>query len=220
MTVATPALPTLAIGAAALYGHLSPGDRYIHVTRDEAFLALLRRNGIGSLAGLRILELGCGEGALLRTLLAYGADATRLRGIDVDPRRLRGARETAGAALADVGALPYADNAFDLIVAFTVYSSVLDPDTRRRGAHEAMRTLRFGGLLVVYDFAVNPTNRAVRPVRATELRALFAPRRVAIERLTLAPPIARALGGRSALCRPLERLPFLRTHLLAAVRRQ
>jgi SAM-dependent methyltransferase len=220
VTVATPVASRLAVGGASLYEHLGAGDRYMHITRDDAFLALLRRHGFDSLGPLRILELGCGEGSFLRTLIAHGANSALLQGMDVDARRLRLACKTAAVALAAVGALPYADGAFDLAVAFTVFSSVLDPETRRLGANEAMRTLRPGGLLVAYDFAVNPTNRSVRPVGAAELRALFAPRTVEIERVTLAPPLARALAGRPALCRPLERLPFLRTHLLAAVRKE
>jgi hypothetical protein len=47
-----------------------------------------------------------------------------------------------------------------------------------------------------------------------------APQPVEIERVTLAPPIVRALGGRPALCRALERMPLLRTHLLAAVTKE
>ena len=38
-----------------------------------------------------------------------------------------------------------------------------------------------------------------------------------VPRVTLAPPIVRALGGRPGLCRRLERPPWLRSHLLAAV---
>ena len=77
--------------------------------------------------------------------------------------------------------------------------------------------LRPGGLLLVSDFRVNPRNPRGRPLRIGELRGLFAPRPVEVEQVTLAPPIVRALGGRRGLCGPLERLPFLRTHLLAAV---
>jgi len=205
------------------YDHLSPSERYIHRTRDEALLALLRRHGVASLQGRRVLELGCGEGSFLRSLLSYGAEPHLLEGVDLRPDRAAAARRLApGARLtaADGAALPYHDGVFDLVFAFTFFSSVVDTAPRRRAAAEALRVLRAGGLLIVYDFWINPLNQRVRPLGAPELLAFFAPRCVEMERVTLAPPIVRALGGRPALCRPLERLPLLRTHLLAAVTKE
>ena len=202
------------------YQHVNAAERYLHLARDRDVLALLRRHGVERLAGLRILELGCGHGSLLRSLLHYGADAHLLEGVDVDRGRVGRARASlpeVSLSVGDVASLPYRDGAFDVAFAFTLLSSVLDGRERRNGAAEALRVLRPGGLLVVYDFWVNPLNRRVRPLRLGELRALFAPRQVEVERVTLAPPIVRALGGRPGLCRPLERLPLLRTHLLAAV---
>ncbi len=205
----------------APYDHLSTAERYLHLTRDEALLALLRRHGVADLAGQRILELGCGEGALLRTLFHHGAEPDKTAGVDIDSGRSRRARATgAHVGVADIAALPYRDGAFDLAFAFTVFSSVLDRAARRRAAAEAMRVLRPGGLLVVYDFWLNPFNSSVRPLRPRELRALFAPRPVELERVTLAPPIVRALAGRPGLCAALERLPLLRTHLLAVVAKE
>ena len=219
MTMAAPAATSLPPAAASdPYAHLSAAERYIHVMRDRALLALLGRHGFAGLGALRVLELGCGEGSLLRSLLHYGANARLLEGVDIDPSRVRRARTLAGAraGVADIASLPYRDGTFDLALAFTAFSSVLDAGARRRAAAEAMRVLRPGGLLVVYDFWTNPFNRRVRPVAARELRELFAPRTVELERVTLAPPLVRALGG-SSLCAPLERLPWLRTHVLAAV---
>ena len=203
-----------------LYAHLDATDRYVHQSRDEALLTLLRRHGIETLAGLRILEVGCGGGSLLRTLLHYGADGDRLIGIDIASATVAGA----GAALpgtplavANAAALPYRNESFDAAFAFTSLTSMLDQREREQAAAEALRVLRAGGLLVVYDFWVNPLNRTTRSLRPNELRALFAGSRVEVERVTLAPPIVRALGGRPGLCRRLERLPWLRSHLLAAV---
>ena len=222
MTAQAPPRPVTTHGDAdaAPYEHLGGAERYLHLSRDRDLLALLGRHGVADLSGQRILELGCGEGSLLRSLLHYGAEAGKLAGVDVDQAKVGRARVSLAdvrLAVADIASLPYRDGAFDLAFAFTTLSSVLDGDTRRRGALEALRVLRPGGLLVVYDFWLNPLNSRVRPLRAGELRALFAPRAVEMERVTLAPPIVRALGGRRSLCAPLDRLSLLRTHLLAAV---
>jgi len=224
-TVDAPASPAIVPGRvnSDLYARLSPAERYIHQTRDAALLDLLERRGRASLSRMRILELGCGEGAFLRTLLSYGAEPGLTDGLDRHAGRVAAARRLApGARLsaADGAALPYGSGVFDLVFAFTFFSSVTGPAPRRRAATEALRVLRPGGLVVVYDFWINPFNPRVRPLGAGELRSLIAPQPIEIERVTLAPPIVRALGGRPALCRPLERLPFLRTHLLAAVTKE
>lgn len=217
----TPPAPSLAPATpGAPDSDLSAAERYLHATRDRALLDLLRRRGVASLAGRRIVELGCAGGALLSRLLSYGAGAALLEAVDIDPMRVRRARAAApGArvAVASAAALPYADGAFDLAFAFTFFSSVLDGETRRLASEEALRVLRPGGLLVVYDFWTNPINRRVRALRERELRALFGRAVTEVVRVTLAPPVVRALGGHAALCAPLERMPFLRTHLLAAV---
>jgi len=207
---------------AGLYEHLSPSERYIHETRDEALLALLRRHVIQSLGGLRMIELGCGEGSFLRSLLHYGAQPELLCGIDLDAAKVGTAAALApGTRLfaGDGAELPYKDGVFDLAFAFTFFSSVVDPAPRRRAASEAMRVLRKGGMLVVYDFWINPLNSRVRALGAGELRSLFRGHAIEIERVTLAPPVVRSLRGRS-ICRTLERVPFLRTHLLAAVTKE
>lgn len=202
------------------YQQLDAAERYIHLTRDSAWLALLKRHRRRDLENQRILEVGCAEGALLRSLLHYGADADRLDGIDKDAGSVDRALEALSdvrVSVADGAALPQGDATFDLVFAFTFFTSVVEAETRRRCADEALRVLRPGGMLVVYDFWVNPFNSRVRPLRTGELRSLFAPRPVELERLTLAPPIVRALRGRKGPCSALDRLPFLRTHLLAAV---
>ena len=213
----------LARGNDALYSHLSDADRYIHETRDQAFRSLLKRHGIVSLEGIRVLELGCGDGAMIRSLAHHGADLSLVNGIDINPARASSAHAAyspAGIAAGDASHLPYRDASFDLALAFTSFSSMTGKAVRARAATEALRVLRPGGLLVVYDFRVNPTNPATRPLREAELRDLFGHRHVDVERVTLAPPIVRVFRGRRALCRPLERIPWLRTHLLAAVTKE
>jgi len=206
----------------ALYDHLTQAGRYLHRTRDEAMLRALRTQNIEALAARRILELGCGVGSLLKSLIAYGATPDLLAGIDPNVSHLRRARNASGAtvAVADGALLPYRDAAFDLVFIFTALSSMVDIEVRRHAAHEALRVLRPSGMVLVYDFRMNPFNSHVLPVSPSELQHIFEPHHVNIDRVTLAPPLVRLLGGRDSLCRPLEHLVFLHTHMLASITKE
>jgi ubiquinone/menaquinone biosynthesis C-methylase UbiE len=205
------------------YDRLSRAERYIHRTRDDAFLRALRRHGVAALAGQHILEIGAATGSLMRTLIAHGAEPHLVHGVDLNFRSLRRARNAAPGAsvtVADGALLPYRDEAFDLVMLFTALSSMIDLEVRRHAVKQALRTARSGGLVLVYDFWTNPFNSSVQPISAGELRRLFSPRLVDIERITLAPPIVRAMSGRESPLRWLERISFLRTHLLAVVQKE
>ena len=123
-------------------------------------------------------------------------------------------------SLGDATDLPYPAGHFDIALTFTVLSSILDEQTRRRVADEAMRVLRRGGTLIFYDFTWNPTNPDVRGVGARDLRSLFPDCDIDARRVTLAPPISRRIAPWSwPLASALQALPFLRSHLLASVRK-
>ncbi|HEU4628907.1 MAG TPA: class I SAM-dependent methyltransferase [Gemmatimonadaceae bacterium] len=193
---------------------------------ERAMLDALRGAGVRSLAPARILEVGCGRGFWLRQLVQWGAAPERIVGIDVIPERVHEAawRSARGVSLA-VGSgasLPLPDAAFDVVLQSTVFTSILDPTLRARVAAEMRRVLRPGGLILWYDFAVdNPRNPDVRGVGRGEVHRLFPGCRVALRRVTLAPPLARRLAPRALwLCRLLTVLPPLRTHLLGTIRPQ
>jgi ubiquinone/menaquinone biosynthesis C-methylase UbiE len=192
--------------------------------RERASLRLLRRAGLEPLGGLDVLEVGCGEGGVLLDLVRWGAEATRLAGCDLMPGRLDRARQRlpagTGLTTADGGSLPYPAARFDLVLQFTVFTSVLDPDLRRRMARELWRVLRPGGAVLWYDFRVQGRNRAVRAIHPREVRALFPKGAFTAQRVTLAPPITRRLIGWSWLaCEVLARIPWLRTHDLVLIRK-
>jgi SAM-dependent methyltransferase len=104
----------------------------------------------GPAAGLRILDVGCGDAVLAVGLAQRGALVT---GIDVDPRmlaagRVRGAASGVAPELmqGDIRALPFADGSFDMVLAVTVLCFV---DDAARGVREMARVLRPGGRLVI-----------------------------------------------------------------------
>jgi ubiquinone/menaquinone biosynthesis C-methylase UbiE len=175
--------------------------------------------------GERCLEIGCGTVGWLGELVSWGLGVPDLHGLDLDPRRIRRAREALpGADLrrGDAAALPWPAGHFRLVIASTVLSSVLNAGMRAAIAREIERVLEPGGALLWYDLAVrNPWNPNVRPVTRRELGALF-PRLVGpVKRISLAAPLARRIAPWSHLAASaLEAVPWLRTHLLAVLVRE
>lgn len=210
-------------GADGRYALTEPANLYLFQRRERALVDLLRRQGLLPLAGRRILDIGCGDGGMLRELQRLGAEPRYLTGVDLLPERVAAARQANPAisvAQGDATRLPLRGAAFDMVLLFTVVSSILDDDVRRGVAAEALRVLRPGGAVIWYDFIWNPLNRDTRGVTLAELRRLFAGCAVDARRITLAPPVARWVAARSyALASALEAVPLLRTHYLAVVRK-
>jgi ubiquinone/menaquinone biosynthesis C-methylase UbiE len=115
--------------------------------------------------------------------------------------------------------LDFAQQRFDLVFLFTVFSSILDHDVRKAAAQEMLRVLKGGGCIVWYDFHVNnPRNPDVRGVKKAEVRQLFPNCSYHFDRITLVPPVARALAPHSAvLCRLLASAKIFSTHYLAFI---
>ena len=207
-----------------LYSPFRPDVQFATQTRERAVLRMLQRTRLRPLAHLDLLEVGCGGGGVLQDLLRWGADPARLHGCDLIPERVSAARRKLSQAttltVADGGALPYPPASFDLVLQFTVFTSVLDDALRRRIAQEMWRVLRPGGAVLSYDFRVQGRNPAVRAIHPRELRGLFPEGRFTHRRVTLAPPIARRLARWSWLaCELLHAIPWLRTHDLILVQK-
>ena len=120
----------------------------------------------------------------------------------------------------DVQHLPYAGDSFDLVLQYTVFSSILDDDIKARMAREALRVLhKPDGLIVWYDFLLNPSNPHAQGIRPAEVRRLFPGCEFDFRRITLAPPLTRRLIQVSrVLCELLEGLRTFNSHYLIAIR--
>jgi SAM-dependent methyltransferase len=190
--------------------------------RLRAMVALWRRHGWEGLAGRDCLELGCGAGGNLLDLLRLGADPARLTGLELLPDRVAAARSVLPAAVrlieGDARAAALPPQSQDLVLAYTVFSSVLDAEARQQLADAMWSWLRPGGGVLCYDFAVdNPRNPDVRGVPPQAVRALFPQARWGrgcVRRVTLAPPLARAVARLHPSAPAWINLPILRTHRL------
>ena len=88
-------------------------------------------------------------------------------------------------------------------------------------AAEMLRVLKPGGAVIWYDFAYdNPSNRTVKGIGAREIRSLFPACEVTLQRVTLAPPLARRLVPISWMAALLcEGLVVANTHYLGLIRK-
>jgi SAM-dependent methyltransferase len=181
---------------------------------------LLHRHGFHPLGDIPILDVGCGNGALLRQFVEWGARPELLAGIDLRPDVVGLASRLAPGMDLRCGSateLPWADGAFALVCQHTVFTSIFDQEMRRRVADEMVRVLRDGGAILWYDFRYdNPRNSDVRAVRKRQIHALFPELRIHLQQITLAPPIARRVPRPllPVLYPLLGAIPFLRTHYL------
>jgi hypothetical protein len=109
-----------------------------------------------------------------------------------------------------------ASQGFDIVLQATVFSSLLDDAFQQRLADTMWAAVKPGGGVLWYDFTVdNPRNRDVRGVPVARVRALFPQGRVQARRITLAPPVARAVTRiHPALYTLFNAVPVLRTHVL------
>lgn len=200
-----------------------PGVQFMEIQKRNGVVSELVRHNLPELGGHNILEIGCGFGGMLPFLHELGADADKLFGIDLQAERIAEAKirhPKFNFQVADAAHLPFEDEHFHIVIAFTVFSSILDPALRQQVAAEIRRVMTVPGLLLWYDMRwPNPFNPHTRPVGATEVAELFAGCQVGIRPSTLAPPLTRALAGPApALCQRLGQTPWLCSHLIGGIR--
>ena len=205
-----------------LYEPLRPANLFTTQERMWILADLLRRSGVSTLAGLDILDVGCGGGVELRRLTTLGASPDRLAGIDLMPYRVEAARRILPMARIETGSaheMPFPDSSFDIVSQFVVFSSVVDPQVRRAIAAEMLRVLRPGGLILWWDIRkVRPTQDVV-PISMSEIRAIFPGCSIKARPATLGWKAVRLIAPRSrTAAHLLQRLPFLCSHWAAAIR--
>src|SRR5262245_33515438 len=161
-----------------------------------------------------ILEIGAGCGANVPYFLGWGfrANAITLNELSSDlaarARVLFPAVRMVEGDAAELELEPH-----DVVVASTVFTSVLEDEHRARIARTVWRLTKPGGGVLLYDFTWNnPANPNVRKLTVANIRDLFPEARSHVRRVTLAPPIARHVGIR--IGRLLHSFPWLRTHVV------
>jgi SAM-dependent methyltransferase len=198
------------------------------LNRNEVCLVaarMLHRAGRFPVRGDACLEIGFGGLGWLGELIEWNLRERDLHGIELDLNRAAYVQDALPAAdlrVGDATHLPWPEATFQLVIASTVFTSILSEQVRCAVAAEITRVLAPGGALLWYDFFYNnPRNLNVRKVSRQELRSLFPSLVGEVKSVTLAPPVARFVSQYSVLAaQALATIPWLRTHLLAVLLKQ
>jgi ubiquinone/menaquinone biosynthesis C-methylase UbiE len=166
---------------------------------------LFRHSRLESIEGLRLLDLGCGFGALSAYFATQGAQVT---GIDPNESRLSVGRSVAakyGLSMefrrGRMQALDLPDRSFDLAVQNNSLCYIVSPEERRAALSETFRVLRPGGFLIsrnpnrwnpLDQFTGLPMIQLLPPGQATRMAEMLGRKRSMV-RLTSPLEAAREL---------------------------
>jgi arsenite methyltransferase len=162
---------------------------YLHATRWGKFAVWGEiLDGLALRGDEHVLDMGCGRGAVLiavarRLTTGRASGADLWRSVDQSGNAEAVTRANAEAAgvgdrvsldTADMTALPYPDESFDLVVSSLAIHNIPSAPGRLRALDEALRVLRPGGRLVIADINSAPAYRThlVEHGLSTTLRPL------------------------------------------------
>ena len=209
-----------------LYSRFNRAYLFMVQEREQYFLEFLAYYGFTQVKDKKILEIGCGNGDLLRDFIKWGARPENVFGVELIAERVADAIQLcpkdAKIQKGNAENLQFSDQMFDLVLQSTVFTSVLDVDSKQRMAAEMCRVLKRDGLILWYDYHMNnPRNPDVKGVKLREIRALFPKCDIQVRRITLAPPIARRVAPYSwLLCYLLSQIPWLCSHYIGLIRKK
>jgi ubiquinone/menaquinone biosynthesis C-methylase UbiE len=124
---------------------------------------------LGPLTGVRLLDVGCGVGLLLREAAERGA---WVAGVDAAPERLEIARwalADADLRVGDLAAIPYANGRFDAATACNVLQYADAPEA---ALAEIVRVVRPGGKIAIGHWGDPPTGLLDGALQAAGLDVL------------------------------------------------
>ena len=190
---------------------------------EKALIDLFNEHNL-DIENYTLLDVGCGTGVFIRFMIALQANPHTMFGLDLMPYRVAGARATSpesiGYIIGDATWLPYADNSFDIVSQFTVFSSVLDINVRGHIAQEMSRVVKTDGFILWYDMTTPPQG-ATRGLPLPEILELFSDCRVVSARKLHSRYSSRIAPRSQLLASIWDSLPGIgKTHYLALLQRK
>jgi ubiquinone/menaquinone biosynthesis C-methylase UbiE len=193
--------------------------------------ALIKSLGfiVGNIEKTRVLDVGCGNGASILSLLRLGFMPENLHGIDVQTDRIAEARHRLPSCqftLGDASQMPFPEKRFDIVFESTMFAQITDDALAKRIAQDMVRVCRSGGHIVLSDWRYSkPFNANYCGLSWSRTVQLFQVGEKCVlesrHRSALLPPIGRWL---SKYARPMYFIchtlfPFLSGHMVTVLRR-
>jgi ubiquinone/menaquinone biosynthesis C-methylase UbiE len=178
---------------------------------------------------MRVLDVGCGDGASLWLLLRLGFQPSNLVGVDIQEERILKARARhphMAFECADATCLRFKDGSFDMVMESTMFIHATEDMLARGIAEEMMRVTKVGGILLLSDWRyAKPRNPHYKAVTVRRISDLFqVGKRTTVGhafRGSLLPPVGRLLSGycSSAYFLLQKVAPFLAGHVVTILRK-
>lgn len=209
----------------SLYDPLKAYNSLVESEKRFALIRWLNSVGLTRVSGMKVLEVGCGKGPNLLQLLLLGFKPENLVGVElIEEFALQARHRLPSATRIIVGDASEADlngETFDVVMQFTVFTSILDKSFQRKLADRMWSMVKTGGGVLWYDYVYNnPWNPDVRGIPVRKIHELFPDGRIKLWRLTLAPPIGRFVAKISPWLYHLFNTTYvLRTHVLCWIQK-
>lgn len=209
----------------SLYSPLRASQYMYQQEIERGLINWINECGIAPVAEKRLLEIGCGDGTNLLELIKLGFEPENLVGNELLEERCQRSIHLLPAATqiltGDASSLELDESSFDIVLQYTVFTSILDRDFQQRLANRVWSLVKPGGGVLWFDFVFdNPNNTDVKGVPIRRIHELFPDSEIKTWRLALAPPIARLVTRiHPSLYNMFNLTPLLRTHLLCWIKK-
>jgi 2-polyprenyl-3-methyl-5-hydroxy-6-metoxy-1,4-benzoquinol methylase len=158
-----------------LYDWYNPDVQFSTSQYNKYFSILLNKAYGNDLSKLKILDVGCGDGNFIRTLIEWGCEPKNITGIDLMRYRINTCKKkTHSDVKFIVGNFSKQFKNFDLVVANTVFTSILKSNERKILAHNMWNATKINGWVMIFDFRYNnPYNKNVKKISIKDLKKYF-----------------------------------------------
>ena len=205
------------------WSSINIGNKKINFELEYEIKNILEEKQI-NVTNKTILDVGCASGQKLKILTQLGFDKSNIYGIDIRKESIKKAilkSPESHFSMMDARKILYSNDKFDFINVFTLFSSVISQNNRRKVVKEISRVLKPKGYIIYYDLRYNnPLNTNTKSMTEKNINSLFSGFDIEKKSITLLPPLARNLGRFTSFFYPIfSKISFLNTHFLCFIKK-